>query len=81
MSNNGNQAQLDLIESSPHAGQRYWGLVEVIEEGENYRINRIEIKPSPQPLNYMARTVQEPQAPARLILPVSYRSPFNENLS
>ncbi|MBD2303991.1 phosphomannose isomerase type II C-terminal cupin domain [Chroococcidiopsis sp. FACHB-1243] len=45
MTNNGNQTALDLIESSPHAGQRYWGLVEVIEEGENYRINRIEIKP------------------------------------
>ncbi|MDP5017813.1 cupin domain-containing protein [Anabaena sp. UHCC 0187] len=24
---------------------RYWGYVEVIEEGENYRISRVEIKP------------------------------------
>jgi mannose-6-phosphate isomerase len=30
---------------SSHAGNRYWGYVEVIEEGENYRISRLEIKP------------------------------------
>ena len=45
MDRNGTQAQMQLNESSTHAGQRYWGLVEVIEEGETYRINRIEIKP------------------------------------
>ena len=45
MTYNGNQAQLDVNDPSSHAGQRYWGLVEVIEEGETYRINRIEIKP------------------------------------
>jgi mannose-6-phosphate isomerase len=32
-------------ESSPHSGTRYWGHVEVIEEGETYRISRVEIKP------------------------------------
>jgi|SRR5579883_203984 mannose-6-phosphate isomerase len=31
--------------SSSHSGIRYWGQVEVIEQGANYRINRIEIKP------------------------------------
>jgi mannose-6-phosphate isomerase len=35
---NGNQ-------SSSHSGIRYWGTVDVIEEGTTYRINRIEIKP------------------------------------
>ncbi|NET73130.1 MAG: cupin domain-containing protein [Sphaerospermopsis sp. SIO1G2] len=28
-----------------HAGERHWGIVEVIEEGEHYRISRLEIKP------------------------------------
>ncbi|MBD2437003.1 phosphomannose isomerase type II C-terminal cupin domain [Nostoc sp. FACHB-110] len=32
-------------DASSHAGERYWGNVEVIEEGENYRISRVEIKP------------------------------------
>jgi mannose-6-phosphate isomerase len=30
---------------SSHSGDRFWGNVEVIEEGENYRISRVEIKP------------------------------------
>lgn len=32
-------------ESSSHSGARYWGNVEVIEEGDTYRISRVEIKP------------------------------------
>ncbi|WP_353929574.1 phosphomannose isomerase type II C-terminal cupin domain [Okeanomitos corallinicola TIOX110] len=35
----------DISLSSSHSGERYWGNVEVIEEGENYRISRLEIKP------------------------------------
>ena len=31
--------------NSSHAGNRYWGYVDVIEEGQNYRISRVEIKP------------------------------------
>ncbi|WP_460206571.1 phosphomannose isomerase type II C-terminal cupin domain [Scytonema sp. NUACC21] len=31
--------------SSSHSGTRYWGKVEVIEEGEHYRISRVQIKP------------------------------------
>jgi mannose-6-phosphate isomerase len=31
--------------SSSHSDIRYWGKVELIEEGETYRINRLEIKP------------------------------------
>ncbi|MBD2204675.1 phosphomannose isomerase type II C-terminal cupin domain [Calothrix sp. FACHB-1219] len=30
---------------SSHSGARYWGNVEVVEEGDNYRISRVEIKP------------------------------------
>ncbi|KAF3887667.1 MULTISPECIES: phosphomannose isomerase type II C-terminal cupin domain [Nostocales] len=40
-----NTAQLTVNPSSSHAGMRYWGRVEVIEEGEYYRISRVEIKP------------------------------------
>ncbi|TAE57305.1 MAG: cupin domain-containing protein [Nostocales cyanobacterium] len=35
----------DLKPISSHAGERYWGHVEVIEEGKTYRISRLEIKP------------------------------------
>lgn len=44
MTHNQNHTQ-SLVNESSHAGQRHWGLVEVIEEGETYRINRLEIKP------------------------------------
>lgn len=44
-----NQQEINLTEkmsqSSSHSGERYWGYVEVVEEGENYRISRVEIKP------------------------------------
>ncbi|QLE55606.1 phosphomannose isomerase type II C-terminal cupin domain [Nostoc sp. TCL26-01] len=40
-----NNGQLTANEPSPHSGTRYWGTVEVIEEGDNYRISRVEIKP------------------------------------
>jgi mannose-6-phosphate isomerase len=40
-----NNAQFDVSQSSPHSGIRYWGSVEVIEEGDTYRISRVEIKP------------------------------------
>jgi mannose-6-phosphate isomerase len=45
MTQNENNPQSNSNESSLHAGGRYWGKVEVIEERETYRINRIEIKP------------------------------------
>jgi mannose-6-phosphate isomerase len=45
MTQSENNDQLDANESSSHSGSRYWGNVEVIEEGENYRISRVEIKP------------------------------------
>lgn len=45
MIQNDNNAQSNTQESFSHSGVRYWGKVEVIEEGDNYRINRIEIKP------------------------------------
>ncbi|WP_066377016.1 MULTISPECIES: phosphomannose isomerase type II C-terminal cupin domain [unclassified Anabaena] len=45
MTENGNNEQLKVHEASSHSGTRYWGNVEVIEEGETYRISRIEIKP------------------------------------
>ncbi|TVP62553.1 MAG: cupin domain-containing protein [Nodularia sp. (in: Bacteria)] len=45
MSQNENYSQSNINESSTHAGERYWGTVEVIEEGESYRISRVEIKP------------------------------------
>jgi mannose-6-phosphate isomerase len=44
MSQNDDQQELN-DNSSSHSGIRYWGQVEVIEQGETYRINRIEIKP------------------------------------
>lgn len=40
-----NENQLETEKYSSHAGERYWGYVEVIEEGEGYRISRVEIKP------------------------------------
>lgn len=45
MTQNENNPQSNINHSSSHSGTRYWGNVEVIEEGENYRISRIEIKP------------------------------------
>ncbi|AFY48322.1 mannose-6-phosphate isomerase [Nostoc sp. PCC 7524] len=45
MTHNDDNEQLTANESSSHSGARYWGNVEVIEEGENYRISRVEIKP------------------------------------
>jgi mannose-6-phosphate isomerase len=44
MTQNQNETQSALLESS-HSGIRYWGKVEVVEERETYRINRLEIKP------------------------------------
>ncbi len=44
MTQNENTSQSNIDESS-HSGTRYWGHVEVIEEGETYRISRVEIKP------------------------------------
>lgn len=40
-----NRNESDVDQSSSHSGTRYWGSVEVIEEGQNYRISRVEIKP------------------------------------
>ncbi|MDB9317065.1 phosphomannose isomerase type II C-terminal cupin domain [Nodularia spumigena] len=45
MSQNENDIQSNINETSSHSGARYWGNVEVIEEGESYRISRLEIKP------------------------------------
>ncbi len=45
MTENRNEMQSDVDQSSSHSGTRYWGSVEVIEEGQNYRISRVEIKP------------------------------------
>lgn len=45
MSENENDVRSNIPESSDHSGARYWGHVEVIEEGESYRISRVEIKP------------------------------------
>jgi len=45
MTQNDNNAQSNTSASSSHSGTRYWGNVEVVEEGENYRISRVEIKP------------------------------------
>jgi mannose-6-phosphate isomerase len=44
MTENQNNTQSDINDSS-HSGTRYWGHVEVVEKGENYRISRVEIKP------------------------------------
>ena len=40
-----NNTESSVDESSSHSGERYWGKVEVIEEGDTYRISRVEIKP------------------------------------
>ena len=45
MTQNENQDQFNQSEPFSHSGMRYWGRVEVVEEGDNYRINRLEIKP------------------------------------
>ncbi|MDZ8183353.1 MAG: phosphomannose isomerase type II C-terminal cupin domain [Nostoc sp. ChiSLP02] len=45
MSLNENNTQSNINEASSHSGARYWGNVEVIEEGDTYRISRVEIKP------------------------------------
>ncbi|HIK07473.1 MAG TPA: phosphomannose isomerase type II C-terminal cupin domain [Trichormus sp. M33_DOE_039] len=45
MTQNEDNTQLNGNDSSSHSGTRYWGNVEVIEEGETYRISRVEIKP------------------------------------
>ncbi|MBD2445681.1 phosphomannose isomerase type II C-terminal cupin domain [Nostoc sp. FACHB-152] len=45
MTQNDHNDQPSSTESSSHSGARYWGNVEVIEEGESYRISRVEIKP------------------------------------
>ncbi|AHJ26563.1 phosphomannose isomerase type II C-terminal cupin domain [Nodularia spumigena CS-584] len=45
MSHNENDIQSNINETSSHSGARYWGNVEVIEEGESYRISRVEINP------------------------------------
>ena len=45
MTENENNEQLNTNEPSSHSGARYWGNVEVIEEGDTYRISRVEIKP------------------------------------
>jgi mannose-6-phosphate isomerase len=45
MTQNDHNEQPNSSESSSHSGTRYWGNVEVIEEGDTYRISRVEIKP------------------------------------
>ncbi|MBD2667013.1 mannose-6-phosphate isomerase [Richelia sinica FACHB-800] len=45
MSQNHNDNQDTINPDYSHSGERYWGYVEVIEEGANYRISRVEIKP------------------------------------
>ncbi|KYC38752.1 mannose-6-phosphate isomerase [Scytonema hofmannii PCC 7110] len=45
MTRNENIAQSKVSSCSLHCSTRYWGKVEVLEKGNNYRINRIEIKP------------------------------------
>ncbi len=45
MTQNENNDHSTINESSIHSGIRHWGKVEVIEEGDNYKINRLEIKP------------------------------------
>ncbi|WP_017318099.1 phosphomannose isomerase type II C-terminal cupin domain [Mastigocladopsis repens] len=45
MTQNQNIAQSNVNLSSLQLGMRYWGKVEVIEEGNTHRINRIEVKP------------------------------------
>ncbi|MDZ8053629.1 MAG: phosphomannose isomerase type II C-terminal cupin domain [Aulosira sp. ZfuVER01] len=45
MTEHENHEQSNNPPSSAHSGTRYWGNVELVEEGENYRISRVEIKP------------------------------------
>jgi mannose-6-phosphate isomerase len=45
MSQTENELKTNRDENYTHAGERYWGYVEVIDEGANYRISRVEIKP------------------------------------
>jgi mannose-6-phosphate isomerase len=45
MSQNNNDSPSNINQISAHSGERYWGSVDVIEEGESYRISRVEIKP------------------------------------
>ena len=45
MNPNNCETPSNLSINSAHSGDRYWGYVEVIEEGTNYRISRVEIKP------------------------------------
>ena len=45
MTQNENNPQSNSEQYSSHSGTRDWGNVEVVEEGESYRISRIEIKP------------------------------------
>ncbi|MBU7584309.1 MAG: phosphomannose isomerase type II C-terminal cupin domain [Nostoc sp. TH1S01] len=45
MNQNDNNEQSNGNELPSHSGARYWGNVEVIEEGDTYRISRVEIKP------------------------------------
>jgi mannose-6-phosphate isomerase len=45
MTQHENNDQSNTSSSSSHSGARYWGNVELVEEGENYRISRVEIKP------------------------------------
>lgn len=45
MTQNEDHGQSNIDQSLPHSGARYWGNVEVIEQGEGYRISRVEIKP------------------------------------
>nr|WP_272937071.1 phosphomannose isomerase type II C-terminal cupin domain [Scytonema sp. HK-05] len=46
MTHNENNVLSNVNQSSSlHSDIRYWGKVELIEEGETYRINRLEIKP------------------------------------
>jgi mannose-6-phosphate isomerase len=45
MTHNENNVLPNVNQSSSHSDIRYLGKVELIEEGETYRINRLEIKP------------------------------------
>ncbi|MBD2434427.1 MULTISPECIES: phosphomannose isomerase type II C-terminal cupin domain [Fischerella] len=45
MTRNENCNTQSKVNQSSHIDARYWGKVEVIEKGNNYSINRIEIKP------------------------------------
>ncbi|MDH6063984.1 phosphomannose isomerase type II C-terminal cupin domain [Umezakia ovalisporum] len=45
MSHNKNNIQSNINKSSSRSGETYWGNVEVMKEGESYRISPVEIKP------------------------------------